>query len=67
MKLFSRIWRKEKGGLTPEMRATIYASMAGGESQRNESEQQWREQLGTNYEMMHDDALEDLLDRKSVV
>jgi hypothetical protein len=34
--------------------------MAGGESQRNESEQQWREQLGTNYEMMHDDALEDL-------
>lgn len=58
---FNRFFGGDKG-LSPEAKAQIYGQMAAAEGGRTDTESQWRQQLDINYELLHDDGLEKLME-----
>lgn len=64
MKIIDNLLHRNDNRMENEIRNAAVLSTVAGEAQKPDSEIQWREQLGTNYELLHDDAIEQMLEEE---
>jgi hypothetical protein len=69
---FDNIFHRGEQKMNDEMRRAVLLNAAAGEAtQKSDADVMWQQQLGTNYELLHDDGVEDLLNeamfKKAVV